>query len=119
MAEKADFQPVFDRLKHLLQSYKGPLVVTLDQPDCYYLDAPQGSKIGAFAGVHKRRQYVSFYLMPVYIKPQLLEGISDNLKKRMQGKSCFNFRKVDESLLAELTELTNRGFAHFRAENNL
>jgi hypothetical protein len=119
MAEKTDFQPVFDRLKQLLQAYKGPLVVTLDQPDRYYLDAPQGSKIGAFAGVHRRKQYVSFYLMPVYIEPTLLEGMSDNLRKRMQGKSCFNFRKVDENLMAELTELTNRSFAHFCADNNL
>jgi hypothetical protein len=119
MAEKADFQPVFERLKHLLQVYKGRLVVTLDQPDRYYLDAPQGSKMGAFAGIHTRKQYVSFYLMPVYMQPQLLEGVSEELKKRMQGKSCFNFRKVDENLMAELTELTDRSFAHFCADNNL
>lgn len=119
MADKADFQTVFDRLKQLLQPYKASLAVTLDQPDRYYLDAPQGSKMGAFAGIHTRKQYVSFYLMPVYMEPSLLEGVSDDLKKRMQGKSCFNFRKADEALIVELAELTDRSFAHFRADNNL
>jgi hypothetical protein len=28
----------------------------------------------------------------------------------MQGKSCFNFTKVDEALFAELGELTRTGF---------
>ena len=28
----------------------------------------------------------------------------------MQGKSCFNFIKVDDALLTELAELTRRGF---------
>ena len=28
----------------------------------------------------------------------------------MQGKSCFNFAKVDEKLFAELEELTVTGF---------
>ena len=28
----------------------------------------------------------------------------------MQGKSCFNFTRVDEDLLAELTSLTARGY---------
>jgi hypothetical protein len=27
----------------------------------------------------------------VYLEPSLLDEISDALRKRMQGKSCFNF----------------------------
>jgi hypothetical protein len=34
----------------------------------------------------------------------------------MQGKSCFNFKQVDEALLAELGSLTRRGFARFQEE---
>jgi hypothetical protein len=44
--------------------------------------------------------------MPVYAFPQLLEGISQPLKKRMQGKSCFNFTKIDEPIMDELARLT-------------
>ena len=28
----------------------------------------------------------------------------------MQGKSCFNFTRVDEALFAELADLTRRGY---------
>jgi hypothetical protein len=31
----------------------------------------------------------------------------------MQGKSCFNFTKVDDALLAELEGLTAQGFAMY------
>ena len=43
-----------------------------------------------------------------------LEGISPALKKRMQGKSCFNFTTIDEPLFSELAELTRRGAEQFR-----
>jgi hypothetical protein len=32
----------------------------------------------------------------------------------MQGKSCFNFTSVDQALLGELGELTERGFERMR-----
>jgi hypothetical protein len=34
--------------------------------------------------------------------PDLLKGISPELRKRMQGKTCWNFTKAEESLFAEL-----------------
>ena len=52
---------------------------------------------------------------PKYI-PEMLETISPELKKRMQGKSCFNFRTVDEALFDELTALTKRGYERFKLE---
>jgi hypothetical protein len=51
--------------------------------------------------------------MPVYGCPELLEDISPELKKRMQGKSCFNFKTVDEKLFKELGKLTKAGFQKF------
>jgi hypothetical protein len=48
--------------------------------------------------------------MPIYVQPSLLDEVSPALRKRMQGKSCFNFAKVDEPLLAELEALTRRGY---------
>ena len=34
----------------------------------------------------------------------------------MQGKSCFNFTKVDDELFAELTQLTDTSYERFRQE---
>lgn len=41
--------------------------------------------------------------------PDLLLGASAALKKRMQGKACFNFKAVDEDAFEELEALTRRG----------
>ena len=66
-----------------------------------------------FGGVRRGRNYVSFYLMSVYASPDLLKGMSPELKKRMQGKSCFNFKEVDKKLFGELAKLTKAGAAKF------
>ena len=63
--------------------------------------------------MRRGKRYVSFYLMSVYACPDLLEGMSPELKKRMQGKSCFNFKDVDEKLFKELAKLTKAGAARF------
>jgi hypothetical protein len=56
--------------------------------------------------VQLKKNYVSYHLMPIYTDPSLLDEISDALRARMQGKSCFNFTSVDENLFAELGTLT-------------
>ncbi|MBI3914475.1 MAG: hypothetical protein HY327_09885 [Chloroflexi bacterium] len=52
--------------------------------------------------------------MPVYAFPDLLKNISPGLKKRMQGKSCFNFRAINEVEMRELERLTKAGAARFK-----
>ena len=53
--------------------------------------------------------------MPVYVNPKLLGAVSPELKKRMQGKSCFNFKEVDKKILGELSDLTKKGFEFYKA----
>jgi hypothetical protein len=69
-----------------------------------------------FGAVQTRKNYVSYHLMPVYVFPELLDTISPELKKRMQGKSCFNFTRVDEKLFNELADLTEQGYERFKKE---
>jgi hypothetical protein len=79
----------------------------------YGLDlAPEAERIPAtwFGAVRLGKAYVSYYLMPVYGDPRMLDDMSPELRKRMQGKSCFNFTRVDEPLFAELAEVTRRGY---------
>ena len=58
------------------------------------------------AWVQVGKAYVSFHLMGVYGNPKLLDVCSSELKAHMQGKSCFNFKIVDEPLFQELARLT-------------
>ncbi|MFL5778422.1 MAG: hypothetical protein ACJ761_05725 [Chloroflexota bacterium] len=51
--------------------------------------------------------------MPVYAFPELLVDVSPELRRRMQGKSCFNFSRIDEPLIGELEELTDRSLARY------
>jgi hypothetical protein len=40
--------------------------------------------------------------------------MTKDLKKRMQGKACFNYKTVDDALFVELEELTENGFEEFK-----
>jgi hypothetical protein len=82
----------------------------------YYLDTNHVLKNKHplfFGAVRKGKAYVSFHLMPVYASTELQKSISPELKKRMQGKSCFNFKTPDEKLFKELGQLTKAGFEKF------
>lgn len=58
-----------------------------------------------FAAVQAKASYVSLHLFPVYTKPDLLSEISPELRTRMQGKSCFNFKSVEQIPTEELKAL--------------
>jgi hypothetical protein len=51
----------------------------------------------------------------VYASPELKASMTPELRRRMQGKSCFNFTTIDETLLADLEDLTAKGIPGFRA----
>ncbi len=122
MPDKNDFPDVFKKLKSLLQKYEPHLTVTGNKVDTYSLDAGFSEKykrVVFFGSVQIKKNYVSYYLMPVYVFPELLQDISPNLKKRMQGKSCFNFAAVDEQIFNELAQLTKKGFDKFKRERLL
>jgi hypothetical protein len=109
------FAKVFDRLRRILEPYGHRMHVVADSDDAYGVDMAAESERNPttwFAGVRVGKAYVSYYLMPIYVEPALLEGVSPDLKQRMQGKSCFNFKSVDETLLAELEGLTRQSYEH-------
>ena len=120
MSPQADFPLIFEQLKNILKPYAARLSLKADTSDTYYLDGPYSEKWQKelfFGSAQIKKNYVSFYLMPVYMYPELLENISPELKKHMQGKSCFNFKKVKPGLFAELAELTRQGADKFKEEN--
>lgn len=116
MPDAETMQATFERLTTLFAPYRKDLVVTTDEPGHLYLDAPPSPSYpkGLFFGAVKiGNRYVGFHLMPVYVHPALLDGVSPALRKRRQGKSCFNFTAPDDALFAELARLTAAGFARY------
>lgn len=112
-----DLESVHERLKEILSGYASDeLVITKDGPTGMALEVRglEGKPWGYVGGTRLGRSYASYYLMPVYADPGLAASISPALARRRHGKSCFNFTRIDEPLLAELVELTARGIPGFR-----
>ena len=119
MPPQNDFPLVFEGLKSILQPFAPLLTVTADTPGAYSLDGPYSEKWKKplyFGAAQTKKNYVSFYLMPVYMYPDLLQDLSPELKKHMQGKSCFNFKKIEPDLFRELDALTKKSYERFQKE---
>jgi hypothetical protein len=119
MPKNTDFDSTFAQLKEIFAPYVDKLNVVADTRDNYGLETHHVMKNKHrvyFGGVRRGKAYVSFHLMPVYAIPEITEKISPELKKRMQGKSCFNFKAPDEKLFNELRKLTKVGFARFTSK---
>ena len=121
-----EFESIFARLREILLQHSSALTVTSDAPDQFSLAGSAGpAALAAWGGKAKRpllpvswvqigKAYVSFHLMGVYGNTRLRDSMSKELKARMQGKSCFNFKVVDEELFKELDQLTAQSIAGFR-----
>jgi hypothetical protein len=108
-------------LKKILAKYEGKgLAANPDKRGSYVLTGPQTEtswgKDVWFGAVRTGKAYVSFHLITVYVFPDLLENVSPELKKRMQGKSCFNFTKPDAALFKEVATLTEASYKRYRAQ---
>lgn len=112
-----DLQAVFKQLKSVMAPYAKALDAKRDDESELYVDTrhiQKNKKALFFGAVQIKKSFVAYHLMPVYVKPELLKGISPELKARMQGKSCFNFAEVDKPLFKELAALTKTGFASYK-----
>jgi hypothetical protein len=115
----SDLNPVFVELKSIMAPYAKVLDAKRDDDSELYVDTKhiqKNKKPLFFGAVQLKKSFVSFHLMPVYVKPELLDAISPELKARMQGKSCFNFKEVDKSLFKQLAALTKAGLASYKEQ---
>ena len=92
-----DLDPVFERLAAMLREHAEGLVATRDDADQLYLETSQ-DPAEFFGAVMRKKAQVAYHLMPVYRDPGLLADLGPALRKRMQGKSCFNFTRIDDDL---------------------
>ena len=115
--QPAEFQATFETLKKLLGPYTRTFDVIVDKPGKFYL-ASRTAKTSSgaaiwFGGVDIRKNYVSFHFIPVYAMPALVKTLSPSLKKRMQGKGCFNFTAIEPAHVKELKALAKIGCESF------
>jgi hypothetical protein len=115
------FDDTFAALKQVFRRQLGRLDVKSDTATEYTLVGRRPSPFPQHKGhpvqlgsVRKGKAYVSFHLMPLYMNEALADTVSPALKKRMRGKTCFNFKTApDAALIKELERLTQDGFKSF------
>jgi hypothetical protein len=114
---RLEFEATFATLRDVLRKHAPKALVVKDAPGDFQIASPTlVDRVGrplALGAVQIKKNYVSFHLMPVYANPALAETVSPSLRKRMQGKSCFNFASVQAAHVKELAELTKKGAAAF------
>ncbi|MGA2217004.1 MAG: hypothetical protein ABSG51_02910 [Terracidiphilus sp.] len=123
----ADFPAVFETLKTAFGQHPDRLIVQADTPSLFNLNSRVPSPFPQhkgqpmwFGAVRLGRAYVSFHLMPLYMNPRLLSLVSPALRKRMQGKTCFNFKAApDPELLDELSQLVDAALKDWAANKFL
>jgi hypothetical protein len=108
---------IFADLKSVLADYSDRLVVKVDTPIEYTLVTKSASPFPQhkgnpmfFASVRAGKAYASFHLMPLYMSPAVAKSVTPALKKRMQGKTCFNFKtNPAPELIADLKNVVEAG----------
>lgn len=122
MPDAQQLDSVFAGLAAIYAPFRDRLIVKRDNVGDLHLETPPSARYPEgfyFGAVKIGKRYVSFHLMPVYTHPELVAAISPELRKRMQGKSCFNFTKLDDALVSELTTLTCTGFSRYQQDGLL
>ena len=119
-------EAVFARLRDVLAAHASEFAVAEDSAERYGLEAPIGpATVHAWGGkvrtqtipvawIEMRRAYVSYHLMGIAGDSKLAAGFSAALRARMQGKSCFNFKAVDDALISELARVTAQSLLGMR-----
>jgi hypothetical protein len=112
------FAETFQTLRGILKQSGRRLKVTADTDTEFSLASPtMVDRIGRplfAAAVQVRKNCVSYHLMPIYMNPALMATVSPELRKRMQGMSCFNFKTIEPREAKELAALTRKGLAGFK-----
>ena len=117
-----DFAGVFAALRPVLSKYARHLRVTADTPTEYTLLTKSPSPFPQhkgkplfFGSIRLGKAYVSMHLLPLYLCPKLTAQIPPALKRRMQGKACFNFKgDPDPEQIAELKRLVKTALKLWR-----
>src|SRR3954451_18480031 len=117
MGAHDEFGATFADCRDILRELEPKLLLNADEPGNYSLDAgysEKHKKMIWFGGVRVGKSYVSYHLMPVYGCPDLVRTMPDELRRRMQGKSCFNFKSITPEQAGMLRELTREAYERFK-----
>ena len=127
-ANAPSLDSVFEELKAIVARYSKPFTVRegyVKNKRDYHLILRKPLVIAGrkrdelwFASIIHQKHDVGFYYSPVYCDPKLGNGISPELLKHLDGKSCFHFtamtaalkKDIDAALKLGLTDYKKKGW---------
>ena len=113
-----DRKIIFDKVKNVLKKFSPPMAIAKDKEDVFELmgnkPVPYGSKKVTvpgmyFSSVVARKDMISYYFFPMYMDQGSYDPILVNSKKYLKGKTCFNYKKVDQVDEKELSAILKKG----------
>ena len=125
MPASPEFEDVFNRLKTILQKQAGNYSIRPDTAVSFGIQGKPGpATLKVWGGKMKKpvmpvawieigKNYVSYHVMGLYTNTALQSKMSKELKARMQGKTCFNFKSINGPLFKELEQLTAIAISDF------
>ena len=96
-------------LKAILVPYEDVLVAA-EIYGIEVLKRPGAKMHDWFAGVRPGKGTTKLMLLPIKANPEILEGISPELRKRVSGDALFTLKPGDDPLLPELAQVVARAF---------
>ena len=118
--ETTDFTEIFSRIKKQLLPYGKKMDTRTDTDKAYQLYIVKEFEMAGrkfpecyFGGTVIQKTMVAFYFFPYYTHPQHF-SIPDAIKKNLKGKSCFNFKKLDEEQEKAIAQLLKEGEALYK-----
>jgi hypothetical protein len=112
----ADATAIHEKLKKIFARNAKQLRAIKDEPGIYHVESKTTTVRGKpfwLGAIEVRKSYVSFHFIPV-MTTELRKTLSPALKKRMQGKACFNFTTYDKALADELARVVDAGLKNLK-----
>lgn len=126
-ADKSAGQPelvkIFDAIKKMMQPYdkKGTLILHAGTSGQANLVSHKALEIEGrkktemwFVSVVIQKGYVAFHYLPIYINESMGKLFSPALMKCLKGKACFNIKKNDPEILAEVQKAIKLGYEAYQ-----
>lgn len=114
-------QETFGKIRETFKKFVPPLSVMLDNNERFDLYSQKDVELFGrkykeiyFGSVILKPKYTGFYFMPIYIFPELLNDIPEELKKLQTGKSCFHIKKYDQDVMKAVDKLIKAGFEMYK-----
>ncbi len=116
-----------EQLKAALAAHQPVLKPVIATPERYEvtgtIEALQGKKKVDgiyFASVVPKPKDVRFYFFPLYThRDQLIDGLSEDLKKALKGKTCFHIKSLNDERIAEINQLVTSGVKLYQRDGLL